>query len=114
MPCDWSLAQSWEFHPLDDDAFPAVRLARRVGEAGSTFPAVYNAANEVCVDAFHDGVISFTDIVDTVERVVEAHTGSELDASSVEGVLAADRWARHRAADLIGIAVDDDQIQENR
>jgi 1-deoxy-D-xylulose-5-phosphate reductoisomerase len=114
VPCDWSLAQSWEFHPLDDDAFPAVRLARRVGEAGSTFPAVYNAANEVCVDAFHDGVISFTDIVDTVERVVEAHTGSELDASSVEGVLAADRWARHRAADLIGIAVDDDQIQENR
>jgi 1-deoxy-D-xylulose-5-phosphate reductoisomerase len=114
VPCDWSLAQTWEFHPLDDDAFPAVRLARRVGEAGSTFPAVYNAANEVCVDAFHDGVISFTDIVDTVERVVEAHTGSELDASSVEGVLAADRWARHRAADLIGIAVDDDQIQENR
>ena len=114
VPCDWSLAQSWEFHPLDDDAFPAVRLARRVGEAGSTFSAVYNAANEVCVDAFHDGVISFTDIVDTVERVVEAHTGSELDASSVEGVLAADRWARHRAADLIGIAVDDDQIQENR
>ncbi len=114
VPCDWSLAQSWEFHPLDDDAFPAVCLARRVGEAGSTFPAVYNAANEVCVDAFHDGVISFTDIVDTVERVVEAHTGSELDASSVEGVLAADRWARHRAADLIGIAVDDDQIQENR
>ena len=114
VPCDWSLAQSWEFHPLDDDAFPAVRLARRVGEAGSTFPAVYNAANEVCVDAFHDGVISFTDIVDTVERVVEAHTGSELDASSVEGVLAAVRWARHRAADLIGIAVDDDQIQENR
>jgi len=114
VPCDWSLAQSWQFHPLDDDAFPAVRLARRVGEAGSTFPAVYNAANEVCVDAFHDGVISFTDIVDTVERVVEAHTGSELDASSVEGVLAADRWARHRAADLIGIAVDDDQIQENR
>ena len=114
VPCDWSLAQTWGFHPLDDDAFPAVRLARRVGEAGSTFPAVYNAANEVCVDAFHDGVISFTDIVDTVERVVEAHTGSELDASSVEGVLAADRWARHRAADLIGIAVDDDQIQENR
>ena len=114
VPCDWSLAQSWEFHPLDDDAFPAVRLARRVGEAGSTFPAVYHDANEVCVDAFHDGVISFTDIVDTVERVVEAHTGSELDASSVEGVLAADRWARHRAADLIGIAVDDDQIQENR
>ncbi len=114
VPCDWSLAQSWDFHPLDDDAFPAVRLARRVGEAGGTFPAVYNAANEVCVDAFHDGAISFTDIVDTVERVVEAHTGSDLDASSVEGVLAADRWARHRAAELIGVAHDDDLTWENR
>ena len=40
-------AQSWEFEPLDDEAFPAVRLARRVGEAGGTWPAVYNAANEV-------------------------------------------------------------------
>jgi 1-deoxy-D-xylulose-5-phosphate reductoisomerase len=114
VPCDWTLAQSWDFHPLDDDAFPAVRLARRVGEAGGTFPAVYNAANEVCVDAFHDGAISFTDIVDTVERVVEAHTGSDLDASSVEGVLAADRWARHRAAELIGVAHDDDLTWENR
>jgi 1-deoxy-D-xylulose-5-phosphate reductoisomerase len=102
-PCDWTRAQSWDFHPLDDDAFPAVRLARRVGEAGGTFPAVYNAANEVCVDAFHDGAIRFTDIVDTIERVVEAHTGREIDASSVEGVLAADRWARRRAADVLGV-----------
>jgi len=52
--------------------------------------------------------------VDTVERVVEAHTGSDLDASSVEGVLAADRWARFRAAELIGVAHDDDLTWENR
>ncbi|HET7763029.1 MAG TPA: 1-deoxy-D-xylulose-5-phosphate reductoisomerase [Phycicoccus sp.] len=104
VPCDWSRAQSWEFHPLDDEAFPAVRLARRVGVAGGTFPAVYNAANEVCVDAFHERRIRFTDIVDTVERVVEAHNGSELDASSVESVLAADRWARRAAGDLVGAA----------
>ena len=48
-PCDWSAPQSWDFHPLDDEAFPAVRLARQVGQAGGTFPAVYNAANEVAV-----------------------------------------------------------------
>ncbi len=103
VPCDWSLAQSWDFHPLDDEAFPAVRLARQVGEAGGTYPAVYNAANEVGVDAFHDGTIRFTDIVDTVERVVVDHDGSTGDASSVEGVLAADRWARRRAAELLGL-----------
>jgi len=104
VPCDWSRPQSWEFHPLDDEAFPAVRLARQVGQAGGTFPAVYNAANEVCVDAFHDGRLRFPDIVDTVGRVVDEHHGSDFDASSVDGVLAADRWARSRAADLVGVA----------
>ncbi|PRY63353.1 1-deoxy-D-xylulose 5-phosphate reductoisomerase [Knoellia remsis] len=106
-PCDWSMAQSWDFAPLDDDAFPAVRLARRVGEAGGTFPAVYNAANEVAVDAFHEGRIGFLDIVDSVARVVDehesAHTGSEFDASTVEGVLGADAWARGQAATELGL-----------
>ena len=108
VPCDWTVAQTWDFHPLDDDAFPAVRLARQVGEAGGTAPAVYNAANEVCVEAFHEGRIGFLDIVDTVGRVVAEHAdvaeigdGSVHDASSVEGVLRADDWARAQARRLV-------------
>jgi 1-deoxy-D-xylulose-5-phosphate reductoisomerase len=103
-PCDWSRAQTWDFAPLDDDVFPAVRLARQVGEAGGTYPAVYNAANEVCVDAFHEGSIGFVDIVDTVARTVDAYSdlGSATVVSSVEQVLQADSWARRTAADLIG------------
>lgn len=99
---DWTQAATWEFAPLDDDAFPAVRLARQVGEAGGTCPAVYNAANEVCVDAFHDGAIGFLDIVDTVAAVVAEHeTTGAGDATSVEGVLEADAWARTRTTDLL-------------
>ncbi|MCP2263844.1 1-deoxy-D-xylulose-5-phosphate reductoisomerase [Promicromonospora thailandica] len=99
---DWTQAASWEFVPLDDDAFPAVRLARQVGEAGGTFPAAYNAANEVCVDAFHDGTIGFLDIVDTVAAVVEEHAAAGGgDAGSVEGVLEADAWARTRAVEVL-------------
>lgn len=99
---DWTQAATWEFAPLDDDAFPAVRLARQVGEAGGTYPAVYNAANEVCVDAFHDGAIGFLDIVDTVAAVVAEHeTTGAGDATSVEGVLEADAWARTRTTDLL-------------
>ena len=102
VPIDWTQAATWEFAPLDDDAFPAVRLARQVGQAGGTHPAVYNAANEVCVDAFHDGAIGFLDIVDTVAAVVEAHATTDAgDATSVEGVLEADAWARSRAAELL-------------
>jgi 1-deoxy-D-xylulose-5-phosphate reductoisomerase len=109
-PCDWSRAQSWEFLPLDDEAFPAIRLARRVGEAGGTYPAVYNAANEVGVDAFHGGRIGFLDIVDTVARVVEEHDGSDSAGLGVEDVMRADAWARARARKVLGV---DDAVVEH-
>src|SRR6195952_4663344 len=53
VPLDWTTAQTWTFEPLDDEAFPAVALAKRVGVAGGTYPAVFNAANEQAVQAFH-------------------------------------------------------------
>ncbi|WP_068401448.1 1-deoxy-D-xylulose-5-phosphate reductoisomerase [Kribbia dieselivorans] len=101
--CDWSTASTWEFAPLDDEAFPAVRLARQVGAAAATYPAVYNAANEVGVDAFHDGHIGFLDIVDTIARVVDAHRPQDFDATSADGVLAADAWARGQAQAILGL-----------
>jgi len=94
VPLDWTTASTWTFEPLDTDAFGAVALAKRVGELGGTYPAVFNAANEQAVAAFHAGAIGFLDIVDTVERIVETHTPGE---SSLEGVLAAERWARQAA-----------------
>ncbi len=117
-PCDWSRASSWEFEPLDNEAFPAVELARTVGRLGGTAPAVFNAANEACVDAFHEGRISFLDILDLVAQVVDEHCGVSTGSTgniftgdvgstlvppadiTVESVLAADRWARARAARL--------------
>ncbi|XVX22132.1 1-deoxy-D-xylulose-5-phosphate reductoisomerase [Actinomycetota bacterium] len=108
-PVDWTKAADWRFEPIDDEAFPAVQLARRVGEAGSTYPAVYNAANEVGVDAFHEGRIGFLDIVDTIARVVDEHAGIESGAESVEQVLRADAWARERAAAILGLEIAQDQ-----
>lgn len=102
-PVDWTRAQDWRFEPLDHAAFPAVRLAQQVGAAGGTHPAVYNAANEVGVDAFHDGVCRFTDIIDTIAEVVDRHDGAQFDAHTVDGVLAADAWARAEAAAILGV-----------
>jgi 1-deoxy-D-xylulose-5-phosphate reductoisomerase len=98
VPLDWSTASQWTFEPLDNDAFPAVELAKAVGRAGGTYPAVFNAANEQAVYAFHDGKIGFLDIVDTVLRVVEQHDAGEL---TLDGVLEAERWARDVADRLI-------------
>jgi 1-deoxy-D-xylulose-5-phosphate reductoisomerase len=100
--CDWTQSQNWTFEPLNESVFKAVKLARQVGSAGLTYPAVYNAANEEAVEAFHQGRIGFNQIVDLIERVVDAHTAdSEL---SLEGVLAAEVWARDRANAQIATA----------
>ncbi len=101
-PVDWTKAHTWTFEPLDESAFPAVALARAAGTAGGTAPAVYNAANEVCVEAFLAGRLRFTRIIDTVARVVSEHDGSSREAVTLEDVLAADSWARDRARELTG------------
>jgi 1-deoxy-D-xylulose-5-phosphate reductoisomerase len=99
VPLDWTTAHSWTFEPLDDEAFPAVGLAKRVGIAGGTYPAVFNAANEQAVAAFHAGRIGYLEIVETIERVVDAHRqDGEL---SRESLAAAEDWARRDADRLI-------------
>jgi 1-deoxy-D-xylulose-5-phosphate reductoisomerase len=100
-PIDWTRAADWRFEPLDDVVFPAVTLARTAGERGGTAPAVYNAANEVAVDAFHDGRLSFPDIVSTVAHVLDRHDVPSKEHLTVDDVLAADSWARAEAAALI-------------
>jgi 1-deoxy-D-xylulose-5-phosphate reductoisomerase len=97
-PLDWTMSQSWTFEPLDGEAFPSVELAKAVGRAGGTYPAVFNAANEQAVKAFHAGALGYLGIVDTVAEVVEAHTGGEL---SLAGIADAEDWARETADRVI-------------
>lgn len=99
VPIDWTTPHTWTFEPLDDEAFPAVELAKQVGRAGATYPAVFNASNEQAVLAFHAGRIGYLDIVDTVERVVEAHETQ--GALTLESLAEAERWARAAADSII-------------
>jgi len=97
-PCDWTQAAQWTFEPLDEVAFPAVGLARRAGQAGGTTPAVFNAANEVAVDAFCDGRLGFLGITDMIEAALDKHLEDASfvadDQLTLEAVLGADAWAR--------------------
>ncbi|MDT4978009.1 MAG: 1-deoxy-D-xylulose-5-phosphate reductoisomerase [Pseudonocardiales bacterium] len=101
---DWTTAQSWTFEPLDDEAFPAVELARRAGQAGGCAPAVFNAANEELVAAFHDGKVGFLRIVDVVAEVVDewlsAQHAAAANPGTVEDVEHAEAWARAQARSL--------------
>ena len=98
-PVDFTKAHTWTFEPLDEDVFKAVKIARQVGSAGLTYPAVYNAANEQAVDAFHDKAISFPEILEIIEEVVASHKPEQ--EMTLESVLAAEVWARETANRLI-------------
>lgn len=96
---DWTQAASWIFAPLDERAFPAIRLMRDAVAASALHPAVYNAANEECVAAFSSGRLSFLGIVDTVRSVVEEYDAP--GSVSLETIEDAETWARMRARAVI-------------
>ena len=104
VPIDFTRAQEWTFEPLDHDTFPAVALAKHVGEAGGSYPAVFNAANEQAVEAFHARRVPFLGIVETIRRVVDAHDPARFDSATLTGVLAAESWARDEADRLLAAA----------
>ena len=98
---DWDKPAAWTFEPLDDETFPAIGLARTALAQSPLHPAVFNAANEECVEAFLRGRIAYLAVVDTVADVLEAFEA--VDEPSYESVLEADRWARARARETMGV-----------
>ena len=94
-PLDLAKLGSLTFEAPDEKRFPALRLAREAGEAGGTLPGVFNAANEVAVEAFLAEQISFPRIWGMVEEVMQKH--STLSSPDLEAIIEADRWARSEA-----------------
>jgi 1-deoxy-D-xylulose-5-phosphate reductoisomerase len=77
---DWKQSHTWNFEPIDQVRFPAIELATRCGELGGGLPAIFNAANEVAVDAFLKGSITFTSIMECVEQSVQKLGGASPSA----------------------------------
>ena len=83
------------FEEPDPDRFPALGLARRAGEVGGTLPAVFNAANEIAVEAFCAHRITFDQIGAVVARAMARHQA--VAQPTLEQILEADAWARQEA-----------------
>ena len=94
-PLDLAKIGSLTFEAPDEKRFPALRLARESGEAGGTLPGVFNAANEVAVEAFLEEKISFPRIWEMVETVMSAHRNEK--RPDLATIIAADQWARAQA-----------------
>jgi 1-deoxy-D-xylulose-5-phosphate reductoisomerase len=95
---DWRSVDSLTFDVPDLETFRCLALAYEAGRAGGTAPAVLSAANEIAVDAFLHGAISWLDIAAIVEETLHAGAGN---ADDVESVLQADRAARERALAVV-------------
>ncbi len=98
-PLDFPTLAKLEFEAPRTEDFPALDLARRAGTTGGTLPAVFNAANEVAVDAFRAEKLPFPGIWECVTAVMDAHEVRPCD--TLEPVVAADLWAREAAAGFI-------------
>lgn len=98
-PLTWVDAQSWTFEPVDSDTFPAINLARHAVASSPTHTAVYNAANEVFVDAFLAKKLPWLGIVDYLTNVVESHDG--IADPTLDDILGVEEWARAQANALV-------------
>jgi len=101
-PINWSTSHTWSFAPIDESRFPAVALARTCGEIGGGLPAIFNASNEVAVQAFIDGQISFTDIFKIVSQSVDhLRATAAKTLRDLEDVSAAEDDARQISSELV-------------
>jgi len=99
---DWTQSHSWTFAPIDTNRFPAIELAHICGEIGGGLPAIFNAANEVAVQAFIDGQIGFTKIIEIVASVVDSLRASVVPTlRDLADVSAAEEDARRTARELL-------------
>jgi 1-deoxy-D-xylulose-5-phosphate reductoisomerase len=96
---DLSLTGPMTFEQPDVNRFPCLSLAYQVAKTGGTAGAVLGAADEIAVEAFVQGKISFADIHSTLRTVVSLHESQEAD--SIESVFAADVWSRQQAKSII-------------
>ena len=102
---DWSKSSNWNFEAVDEKVFLALSVARKAGQSGGSAPAVMNAANEECVNAFIERKLPFLSIVEIVNTVLDNHLKSKELVSNqeltLEKLLKADEKARISAKDLI-------------
>ena len=90
-----------EFAPPDLDRFPCLRLAYDALKHGGAWPVVLNAANEIGVEAFLEGRLSFPQITVVIERALEAAGRETSVPRSLADVRETDAWARRAAAETI-------------
>jgi 1-deoxy-D-xylulose-5-phosphate reductoisomerase len=98
-PLDLAAVSRLDFHKPDQEMFPCLTLAYEALERGNGIPAVMNAANEVAVESFLSGDLSFIGIADVVRSVME--DPPDFDDQTLSGILRGDQLARTAARGIV-------------
>lgn len=96
---DWAQLRRLDFEAPDRATFTCLDLAYAAGRTGGSAPAWLSAANEVAVDAFLGGRISWLQIAAVNDATLQRHDGLQL--ASADDVLAADAEARRIARGIV-------------
>jgi 1-deoxy-D-xylulose-5-phosphate reductoisomerase len=80
------------FQPPDQTRFPCLRLAAEALSIGKTMPCVLNTANDILVERYLNKEISFYDISDQIERLMEQHNPSEYQ--TLQDLLEVENWVK--------------------
>ncbi|MBM4141496.1 MAG: 1-deoxy-D-xylulose-5-phosphate reductoisomerase [Nitrospira sp.] len=96
---DLDKIESLTFKKPDHECFPCLSYAYMALKADSTMPSVFNAANEVAVNAFLKGMLRFTEIPLVIRKTMDQHVVSS--RTGIDEVIEADRWAREKAEEVI-------------
>lgn len=97
-PLDLTEVGTLHFRKMDFDRYPCLRLSYESGKSGGTYPAVLNAANEIAVEKFLECSISFLDIEQILESVLNEH--ESVYHPTLEEIMATDRWAREKVREM--------------
>jgi 1-deoxy-D-xylulose-5-phosphate reductoisomerase len=95
---DWAQISALKFEQVNYVQFPCLKLAIEVGKRGGTYPAVLCGADETGVDLFLKNKISFTQIPQLIEKVIQKH--QNIEHPELEQILEADLWARREMINL--------------
>ena len=96
---DTNNVYSFDLKPLNPDRYPCFELALTTAKNGGTFPTILSSADEVAVNAFLKGKLSFTQIPNLIERVINEHQPSS--GTDISEIIEADRWATKRSLQIL-------------
>ena len=96
---DTNNVYSFDLKPLNPDRYPCFELALATAKNGGTFPTILSSADEVAVNAFLKGKLSFTQIPNLIERVINEHQPSS--GTDISEIIEADRWATKRSLQIL-------------